>query len=247
MVKGKARYPGKGFGELSKWKLSGPTREKIRSLRPARREDEELKVNLKKRAEIMSEIWPEESGPLHTHPEDFFVDDIEHEAKWAEHQLLELSRGFDRKDTLATLKNLSRRTKTLRDDLRMLSVGVDRLFPIDRDPKSHADYLETVYQDIESAVGLADKSGKKVRRDTARRKIAEEYAIRVLRVCKKHELQASATFHKEDSLEYYVSDAIKLLIYTGEDIGFNFGGEAWKKILLDVKPLIDDQSGTDNK
>ena len=45
MVKGKTRFPGKGFGELSKWKLSAPTRGKIRPLRPSKPEDEELKVN----------------------------------------------------------------------------------------------------------------------------------------------------------------------------------------------------------
>ncbi len=234
MASGKARFLGNSAGRVVHWRFSETIRKKIKKLYPGEPTEPDERREAIIREEIAREVWGQEIGKMSMHQDDFFVDAIEHEARWAKLQLTRSKKDVCKRDILAELTSLLNRSQLLKDDFRMLSPSVKRLFPVAIEPLEYADYLEKICSDIQSVLDELKAMPRKESSQVTHHKIAVELAIRALRAAQKYGMNISATAHPKD---YWISNAVQLMSYIGEGIDLDFKNTTWRDVIISAQNI----------
>lgn len=168
--------------------------------------------------------------PYFGHPADDFVNAILSEVRFATDELDALSRRLVKQDLIAERDAVRSTLTSAHDKLRTLSPDFDALLGVDAAPLGLADRLDAFLRRIDTVV--IEEFAPVPNAKDVRSNIAHELAIRVLRVAKEYGMEKiSAT---ADAVFGYTSDAVRLLVIIGNEIGINYVSGTWKNIIADI-------------
>lgn len=128
-------------------------------------------------------------------------------------------------DLLATLHKAARILSSVSPDL-------DRLFGIDADVLGTRDKIRELIPAVEASAAKVSLLPRAKKRSEADHDAAVEAAIRVLRILKDHGGRVSATANGDHK---YVSDAVKILVILGDELGLCLSAATWKKVVAQAR------------
>ena len=170
--------------------------------------------------------------PVWGNPAEDFINEILSEAWWAKSELHWQQFDSTKRELFAEHTDILTLLNETHSKLRRLSPDFDRLLGNDADPLGCADQIGKLIQHVENAGSTIDdlpKSRRPVEKETD---VAEELALRVLRVLQGYGINLAAT---GDSNLGYASDAVDILRIVGDDIGLERSTFTWRSVVSKAK------------
>ena len=185
-----------------------------------------------------------EPDPTFGHPADHFVAVLLNAASFAISELGYSRLSLTKADLEAEHKALLASLTAARDKLRQISLGLDRLLPLEANPEGVVDELDRLISQVETArekipdIHLTISGGKvqrtKQKPGQIKHAIALETAHLVLQVLDRYRISTAATCDPDLGT---ASPAIQILKLIGDDIGLVYEPVTWRDIITKTKKI----------
>jgi hypothetical protein len=163
-----------------------------------------------------------------------FVEHIISEARWAQGEVLDLTRKLKKKDMLAEIDDVIATLKPKRGRLKYISDDLYAYLHNDADPRTLADQIGSFISFAETARDrIAQETRLRIRGAEERHRIALEAAVRIFRAAKQHGFRVSATGDASNSKSF--SPAVRLMKLLGDRCGLKIKLSTWKNIVGKAK------------
>ncbi|MBT9488837.1 MAG: hypothetical protein IV093_15140 [Rubrivivax sp.] len=156
-------------------------------------------------------------------------------AHWARAALNDWQRALTKQDILAELDALSAQTSGLRE--RLATVSRDVSVHLENDPRDVADALGLFLRDLARARDSASQMPGRLSAARYRSWVAQEFTIRVLRVCQRYGMPITATAR---NMGKNSSKAVKVLEFVGGAAGLPRSEFTWRDLISAARAAAPD-------